>query len=807
MIAHIRKSDGAGQSLREHSQSVSRLCGRYAQPLGLEKTAELIGLMHDMGKATRAFAQYLRASATAAVRPASPHAHAQVGAVYAYERWFRNETERSRKLAAQCVSLCILGHHAGLCDCLNRTGTSPYADAMNLERNSRHYDEAATAFLHSIASADELDALYESACAEVGAFMSRGSVNAERRGRDFRQGMLCRLLLSILVDADRWDAACFEYGRNALAEEPVPDWQRLLNTFDAYRTAHLTGTGQMDLVRASISEDCFSRAADAPGIVTLTVPTGGGKTFSSLRYALKNAAVHRHRRILYIIPYNTILDQNARDIRTALGDDPSILEHHANVVVEPEGGKTREEAEAQYRQLTERWDSGIILTSLVQFLNACYTSSNTDARRMHRLANAVLIFDEIQSLPRRCKTLFEWAIGFLSAYCGCTVVLCTATQPRLELSPKPTELLHNVDGLYEQLKRVRYVPELDGGRTYASAALQIAQLAQSHSVLTVVNTRRAAYSLYALTRASLAERGVRFAEVDTSVSDAGLDSAVQAIPAGRVLCVYLSTLLCPAHRKGLMGWIKAFLKAGRRVLCFSTSLIEAGVNVSFPVVIRSLAGLPSIVQAAGRANRSMEYAEGTVYIWDFHEEELHCMKDVQQGANITRALLSVEGFADCMDMPASFGCYFDREEDYVGCEKDYPCREAGGSLAELLSDNITRRVAARGYKSTASLVLRQSFREAGTHFEVIPQRDKAVIVPYREGRSIIEALRATHDMQETIRLLRAAQAYSVALYDDQYRRLEQAGALISIGESGAVALAEGYYDAQAGVQFDEGTRN
>ena len=803
MTAHIRRSDSAEQSLEEHSQSVSRLCGRYARPLGLEKTAALIGLMHDMGKATRDFAQYLRTPAKAAVRPASPHAHAPIGAAYAYERWFRNDDERSRRLAAQCVSLCIFGHHAGLCDCLDRTGKSPYADAMKHERSSRHYGEATTAFLRGVASVDELDALYESACAEVGAFVFRASADAVPRERHFRQGMLCRLLLSILVDADRWDAACFEYGRSALAEEPVPDWQRLLNTFDAYRTAHLTGTGPIDRIRASIAEDCFARAADAPGIVTLTVPTGGGKTFSSLRYALKHAAVNRHRRIFYIIPYNTILDQNARDIRAALGDDPSILEHHANVVVEPEGGKTREEAEAQYRQLTERWDSGIILTSLVQFLNACYTSSNTDVRRMHRLTNAILIFDEVQSLPRHCKTLFEWAIGFLSACCGCTVVLCTATQPRLELSRKPTELMPNVDERYEQLRRVRYVPELDGGRTYASAALQIARLAQAHSVLAVVNTRRAAYSLYARTRASLAERGVRFAEVDASVSDAGLDSAVQAIPAGHVLCVYLSTLLCPAHRKGLIGWIKAFLKAGLRVLCFSTSLIEAGVNVSFPVVIRSLAGLPSIVQAAGRANRSMEYAEGLVYVWDFHEEELHCLKDVQQGANITRALLSVEGFADSMDMPDSLKCYFDREEDYVRGEKDYPCREAGGSLTELLSDNTARSTAAKGYRSTSTLVLRQSFREAGTRFEVIPQRSRAVIVPYREGRSIIEALRAAHDMQETIRLLRAAQAYTVALYDDQYRRLEQAGALLPVGESGAVALAEGYYDAQTGVRVDE----
>ena len=173
------------------------------------------------------------------------------------------------------------------------------------------------------------------------------------------------------------------------------DWQSLLHTFERYRAEHLDGEGTINRIRANISDTCYEKAASAPGIYTLSVPTGGGKTYASLRYALRHAQVNGQSRIFYIIPYHTISDQNARDIRTALNDYPSILEHHANVVIETE------EEQTVYQRLTERWDSDMILTSLVQFLNACYAAPNTAARRMHRLTNAVLIFDEIQSLPRQ----------------------------------------------------------------------------------------------------------------------------------------------------------------------------------------------------------------------------------------------------------------------------------------------------------------------------------------------------------------------------------------------------------------------
>lgn len=248
--------------------------------------------------------------------------------------------------------------------------------------------------------------------------------------------------------------------------------------------------------------------ARARAYTRLTVPTGGGKTLSSLRFALGHAA-RGMERIFYVIPFNTILDQNARDIREALDGYDGILEHHGNVVVEDEGERMH------YRRLTERWDSRIILTSMVQFLNALYRRENTNARRMHRLTRSVIVFDEIQALPRRCKVLFERAVNFLVLNCGCTVLLCTATQMEFDniVMPNGNELMGDekeLSRLYDALTRVRWNPELRAGLTNADAARKLQNLMRSHgSVLAIVNTKAVAWDVYRRAAGLLGEQGMR----------------------------------------------------------------------------------------------------------------------------------------------------------------------------------------------------------------------------------------------------------------------------------------------------------
>ncbi|MGJ4849160.1 CRISPR-associated endonuclease Cas3'' [Bacillota bacterium Meth-B3] len=447
MNARFRKTDGAGQVLSEHCREVAYLAGGALSSLGLEDTGRLVGLLHDMGKAPVAFQDYLEMSYThPELRERGSVLHAPIGAIFAYERWF--DGDPFAKLTAQVISMAVYGHHAGLPDCLNEKGESPYLRYFSSEEKEKlHYREAVGNYLREIAGADELDKLFARAKAEISALFARLESDAQA----FQLGMIARMVLGALVDADRWDSACFEHGADPLAPgEPPPDWAELLARLEAH-LSKFTDPSTLNDIRTRISRECLGCASLPPGIFTLTVPTGGGKTFSTLRYALAHADGAHMRRIFYVIPFNTILDQNAADIREALNNYEGILEHHSGVV------RNNEDEEAAYRLLTERWDSPIVLTSMVQFLNTLYRKENSDARRMGALAHSVLIFDEVQALPKRCTHLFEQAIRFLVRFCGCTVVLCTATQPRLDLPAQP--MIGEVSKLFEDMQRVRYVDQ------------------------------------------------------------------------------------------------------------------------------------------------------------------------------------------------------------------------------------------------------------------------------------------------------------------------------------------------------------
>lgn len=802
MIAHIRKSDKAAQTLKEHCNHVAMLCERAARPLGLSKTAFFIGLLHDMGKATKEFSEYLTQAAEG-LAVSSPHYHSPAGAIFVYRRYFCEEKAGSfRRAAAQIVSLCICGHHAGLSDCLNEHMTSDFLENMRLG-GSVHYDESSSWFFENILSSEELDRLFAEVQEEITFFIAN-KIKApnDAKSSAFRLGMLTRLLLSILVDADRWDSACFEYGADFSIEQSEPDWDNLFERFEKFRTHELNAVGEIGKIRSDISNMCLSKAEKSGGIYTLCVPTGGGKTYSSLRYALRHCASHKKKKIFYIIPYNTILDQNAQDIRKALSDYPSILEHHSNVVM-----STQQEQE-DYLKLTERWDSDIILTSLVQFLNACFSSSNTDARRFYRLTEAVLIFDEIQSLPKKCKTLFEQAITFLSVCCGSTVVLCTATQPELELSEKPTELIDSRDAVFEKMKRVSYIPQLEKALHNDEAALKLTELLKRQSVLTIVNTKAVARDVFFEVIGKLSEAGITPLTADFNLSEAEIVRRARESTENEALCVHMSTLLCPAHRKLLIRQIKLWLKEKARVFCVSTALIEAGINVSFPVVVRSLTGLPSIVQAAGRANRSMEYETGSVYVWNFCDEKLNSLEDIQNGGNITRSILSSKSF-EALDSPEIISLYFQREQDYTNSQKDYPIKKdypfkIDSSLYKLLSDNKFNAQKAAMFKQNSGLILKQSFRTACREFKVIDQNTKTVIVPFGRGKELIAKLEGENSMAELHFLLKAAQAYSVSLPESVFKRLSDSKAIYPAGDTGVYCLESGYYDENSGVTTERG---
>ncbi|MBQ9165862.1 MAG: CRISPR-associated endonuclease Cas3'', partial [Oscillospiraceae bacterium] len=466
-----------------------------------------------------------------------------------------------------------------------------------------------------------------------------------------------------------------------------------------------------------------------------------------------------------------------------------------------------------YHQLTERWDSDIILTSLVQFLDALFRGSNSNARRMNRLVNAVIIFDEIQSLPKHCKVLFERAVSFLTGYCHSTVLLCTATQPGLDFPGcEVTELMPHVEQLYGQLQRVHYIPQLEPTLSYEEGAIRICCLLREQgSTLVIVNTKAAAWSVFDLSRRRLQEADFQLAEIVPGLEKSEIRRRARAAAEDEVLCVHLSTLMCAAHRLELLDWVCVWTQERRRVLCVSTALIEAGINVSFPVVVRSLAGLPSIIQAGGRCNRNWEQEAGSVYIWKFYEEKLTQLREIQRGQSISSKLIAhYRENPDQIADPEAIQRYFREEQRSLRKEHPdplcypYPDRRWNTSLVELLSENPVCCLAARDRdpELLKRLVLGQSFRSAGVVFQVIDQKTETVLVPYGEGRELIAQLAGAHSMEEEIFLLRKAQAYSVSLFENVIRRLNAENALVPVGETGAVALREGYYDDDGGVRTE-----
>lgn len=818
MIAHIREWDKKEQNLKEHLENVSRLCKEFAQQLQFTAMAELIGILHDMGKGTVDFEEYLRwhiAHGEKDILPKgiSHHNHAPTGAIYAYERWFFND-DPIQKRVAQIIALCIYGHHTGLMDCIDKNNELHFVECMQQNKDKIRYQEAVDYFLENVAGEAYLDELFAAACEEFKQKKDALLLNqysfkpgVKSSSRHFQMGMLTRLMLSILIDADRWDSACFEYNREPFAEfVSRPNWEKLIETYEDYAKRTFTGTSSLDRKRQEISDICAEKSKGRPGIYRLSVPTGGGKTFASLRYAMNHAAQNGQQRIFYIIPYNTILDQNAKDIRSALNQYEGILEHHSNVMLDDDSEGER----IRYKELTERWDSDIILTSMVQFLNALFRKENTNARRMHRLTNAVLIFDEIQALPRHCKGLFERAITFLTTCCHSTVLLCTATQLELNLPIQPIELMgaeKDLIALNHALKRVEYIPQIAPSRSNQEVASSLASLFdEASSVLMIVNTKAVAWDIYEKTCEILREDGYEPIVIESDLTDNEIRERARNAEEFEILCIHLSTLLCPEHRKEYLRWIRNWTRNGGRALCVSTALVEAGINISFPVVVRSLASLPSIVQAAGRCNRNMEHNLGKVYIWKLAEENLKKLPEIAQGQAISADMINdwlreYEDYNSLSD-PEGIQIYFRKEARYTKDKEQYPMeKNKGVTLVELLSDNSTR---AKGIRKQDKMPIGQSFREAGEAFEVIPQKTKPVIVPYGKGEELITQLNGDHTMGEEIRLLRQAQQYCVNVYDNMYRRLAEEEALYRVGSSEVVVLKKEYYSDESGVKTRAG---
>ncbi len=779
-IARVRTTDNATQSLVDHLKGVADRTSRYARKLRLSHSGYIAGILHDVGKHSTAFARYICASAGIGDDQPGGVAtsrvdHSTSGAQLAVDLLSGNSA--GNRIAAESVALIVASHHsrAGLLDVLlpnSTSSTNASALGARLDRDAAttHIAEVREGLDSEIRQLLEDDRLALRAAEEWERIRQALELVTETKPRLMMLGLVVRFLYSCLIDADRTDSAHFEdpQRRDAVFDGAYPSFGALIEPVEQ-RIRSFPQNSRLHRIRAGVAGACLEAASRKPGLFYLSVPTGGGKTLSGLRFALHHARRHDLDRVFFVLPYTSIIDQNAEVVRRLYsemsidGREP-VLEHHSNLAPQ--------EATDEARLMAENWDAPIIFTTMVQFLDAFFAAGTQAPRRLHRLAKAVVIFDEIQALPIKVTHMFNNAVRFLTEIAGSTVVLSTATQP----------LLHAVDGSkgavphdpgdstcsmvstaeinFAPLRRTRIIDKTSrAGMSYSElAALAEHTLGlECPSVLIVVNTKRSALETY------------------RALQELGSHTEI----------FHLSTSMCPAHRKDVLQSIESSLHRRSPVICVSTQLIEAGVDLDFGTVVRALAGLDSIAQAAGRCNRHAVRATGSVYVVNVAEEKLGNLHDIRDGVDATTRVLHEfrrnpaafdHDLLSSQAMQRYYRYYFHLRSHLM----DYPISSESGlgrddSILELLSTNGKskeqfQRVGGR----TLRFILPQSFATAAKHFAAIETNTRGVLVQYgQEARDVISALGDSYAPSRLRELWRAAQQYTVNLPTSRFEELTE----------------------------------
>lgn len=814
-IAHWRVCDKKPHLLSDHLFDVSRLASCFANKLHAINTGELLGLLHDLGKYSKEFQDYINPALNLVNCDEDDYvdANAQRGKVdhsSAGAQFIWHALSGKGALAsniAQMLALCVASHHSGLIDCLDIEGEDNFTRRMNKTKQKTHLDEvtqvADPAILErakNLLSNPELVAELRKIIGSIIA-KNRETYKGKQRNAQQQIGLALRFLFSCLIDADRIDTADFEHKR---VKQHRPNgnyasWPVLIERLERTLAA-MPPTRPIDHLRRDISQHCLDAAARPDGVYTLTVPTGGGKTLASLRFALHHAAQRKLDRIIYIIPFTSIIEQNAQVVRDILEPDDA-LEDQGKVVLEHHSSVTPEQQTWREKILCENWDAPVVYTTMVQFLETLFGAGTRGARRMHQLANTVLIFDEVQTLPIKCTHLFNNAINFLTEQCNSTVVLCTATQPLLHRVSAEKgairlaehhEIMPDVHKLFADLKRVevRDQRKPGGWDAHEVAQLALGGLARAGSSLVIVNTKRAAQAIFELCAAQL-DPGEAF---------------------------HLSTDMCPAHRKAELAKVRARLAEGLPTLCVSTQLIEAGVDVDFGVVIRYLAGLDSIAQAAGRCNRNGRPEPGIVHVVNPQpeDEKLTSLPDIAKGRDVALRVLddfatNPARYSNNLFGPVALGDFYKYYFFERQSEMDYNVTAStlgrDDTIANLLAEN-TGSVAGchRTHGRVPERLLNQSFMAAAKAFKAIDAPTQGVIVPYgKEGADIVARLHAAFDVELDVPLLRRAQQFTVSVFPNVFEKLVRAEAIHSPKsekQARILTLDPRYYSPQFGLSTE-----
>jgi CRISPR-associated endonuclease/helicase Cas3 len=748
LLSDLAEGQIGWQPISIHLANVAANARSFAQPFGLGEEAYRAGLLHDLGKYGYSFQLRLRGQG-------SGINHWTAGAFEAY---------RAR---AQAAAFAIDGHHKGI---------PAFAELQNL---LKAYQQGSD--LKQFGITETVTALVERARADGVAFpTNRG---AEQFSKSFPSALHTRFLFSCLVDADFLDTeAHFKPANSALRYAPS---LRPKDNLEALLTLLRSkpADGEVNRRRGQLLQDCLSQANTRAALFTLTAPTGSGKTLSSLAFALQHIVAQndllpaddprRFRRIIVVIPYTTVIEQTAREYRKVF--EPNfgrdyVLEHHSAVAprqTESERERDAEEAHMRRARLAaENWDAPIVVTTSVQFFESLFSNRTSDCRKLHNIARSVVLFDEVQTLPPRLVPSLLSAVNLLVKDFGVTGVFGTATQPAFECAGpailgewKPTPIASDAEALAETMRRTRIeIAPPDRQMTWQEVAAAMTDSNQPKQALCVVNTTKDARALFQLLMSS---------------------------PLG-AHCFHLSSRMCAAHRQFKLKEICRRLdpKVKEPCLLVSTQLIEAGVDVDFPVVWRALGPLDSIIQSAGRCNREGHSAE---------PPPVHVLRPADGGLprgayeiamKRTVAFLAANpGIEQKLHLPETYRAYFACLYRDLGCDS-----------------------ADQDPVFTASAELK--FPDAAEACRLIGDETRGVLVPMHDetggfgawadqGIKLIEAVRSQHYLDG--KLARQCQRFTVNLYQREFDRAEREGAIIPLTPDKSVYAWSSKYDEDLGA--------
>lgn len=715
--AHIRPNDWKTQSIQEHCGGTAAFAEEMASVFDAGAWAKLCGLWHDIGKYSPKFQQHIIASSgfDAAVKDPGKVDHASAGALLA--------KEELKKLYLP-ISYCICGHHSGLMDYVGDGHTNLQ---FHLSSQSQHYLDNIRRFIPKNISIPTLP-----------------MPNFDRDSRKPKAWHLwIRMLFSCLVDADRLDTERFMKPEDFVSRGHYNTLAQMRTVFDTY-LANLEKNApetKVNVIRAEVQKVCKKAGFLPQGIYSLTVPTGGGKTLSSLLWAMEHARKYGLKRIIIAIPYTSIVTQTADKLREIFGTE-NVVEHHS--YVDPD--KMADDSKRKMKLATENWDAPLIVTTNVQLFESLYSNKTSRCRKLHNIIKSVLILDEVQTLPAENLRPIIDILGSLSKYMGTSILFTTATQPAFTgtigsglakfKGLECTEIVHDVDKLFGEMRRVKITFEKESF-SYEVLANKVCKQEQ---ILCIVNTRKEAQQLY---------------------------NALQ----DKTNAFHLSRTMCQQHISDELKIIKDRLNNNKPVKVVSTQLIEAGVDIDFPVVWRKMAGLDSIAQAAGRCNREGRLEQGEVHVFQI-EGSQQLSGIMAKAENAARDLL------------------YAGENDFLSprVAKDY-FRLFYAKLNDTDKSGVTDML----YKPCPD------FESAANAFHMIEDDTLTIYVPYsEEGEKLTEKL---CNGDYCVQLMRKLQRYSVSVGMHMRDDIERMGAL-KLSDRMYVLPDCSNYDANMGLVSD-----